>query len=550
MKEKINLGSRRELFLDDGFVSSLEGHVTRVLHHPEPAEVVLTLNEPHEGMTNDSGTYNSIVFDGTRYLVYYRCGCRMLPSPQFPKVDEHGSKLCVAESTDGIHFKRSQVNLLSSGYNAVLDTTKTRHLVPESRIDICSAVTTVFYDTNPACPENERYKMIVTNERADGAIGDGTGADGRGMYLFVSPDGFDFHQKTGKFALHKDSGYDSANKAFYDPTIGKYRLYSRAFKMAGPDWKRVIFSHTTEDFETFTPQGLVEFNDAFDALFALGQELYTNNIEPYFRAPQILMGFPMRYVEGSRTDGLYATEKDWDIGVLSRPDLATRAFDSRLSPRYGLAATDTVLITSRDGVHFQGYGDSFMTAAPTQDSWHYGSGTLFIGMMTTPSPLGNGAPDELSFLSSEHGWSDTCNEFRRYRLRMDGFVSLHFGYQGGVYISPLFIFEGGILTLNMQTGAFGGFQVEFRDENNGLIPGYTFADSYREVGDALDIQPRWKERGNDLRPLEGKTVRMYIYGRNCDLYSLKFEPYRPDPELPSIVHAGPVNRPNDVQKPQ
>lgn len=531
------LGTKRELFVDDFFICRLCGNVSKQIHQPTPDDIVMTLDEPHE-MTNSSGCYNSIVYDGKRYLFYYRAKGRT-PTPGNPTgVDDF--ILCVAETCNGIHFKRSQVNLLHSGYNVVLDSTKTRHLVPERLNDICAANSCVFYDTNPECPENERYKMIVTNERPPAS-------DERGMYLFVSADGFDFHQKTGKFQLDPSSGYDSANRAFYDPAIEQYRLYHRAFKMAGPDWKRTIMTHLTKDFQTFTDAALLKFDPEFESYFPLGQELYTNSIQPYFRAPHILLGFPMRYVEGSMTPGLYATEKDWNIRVLSRPDFENRTFRAKLSPRYGLAATDTVLIASRDGFHFQGWCDSFLTAPPQNDSWHYGAGTLAAGMIPSPSQQGHGAPDELSFYSSEGGWSEGCIRIRRNHLRMDGFVSLHFNGSGGRLTTPKFRFEGGRLSLNIATGAYGGFQAEFRDENGTPVPGYTFADSYEECGDSLDMIARWKEHGPDVRPLEGKIVQLEIYARNCDLYSLCFEPYQPDPPFTHLVSG---NKMDDIQKPE
>ena len=117
---------------------------------------------------------------------------------------------------------------------------------------------------------------------------------------------------------------------------------------------------------------------------------------------------------------------------------------------------------------------------------------------------------------------------------MDGFVSLHFGMAGGTLITPPFTFEGGRLTLNLSTGALGGFKAEFRDGTGTPIPGYTFTDAYEEIGDDLAMVARWKTHGPDVRPLEGRTVRLAISGVNCDLYSLQFAPWEPDPELPDI----------------
>lgn len=537
------LGNKRELFVDDFFIRDLSGEVSRKLHEPIPDEIVLTLDAPHEKTNNAGGSYNTLLFDGKRYIYYYRAH-GAFPTPETP--GNNNFYLCAAESFDGIHFQRCKLNLLPSGYNVVLDRSNTANLgclTPES--NVCPAVSTAFYDTNPECPEDERYKMIVTNEHKV-----------HGIYLYVSADGFDFKLKTGPFKLDPRCGFDSANQVFYDSGAKVYRLYSRGFIMAGPTWKRTIFTHSTRDFITFENAGFLKFDEKFDSLFARGQELYTNAIRPYFRAPHILLGFPMRYVEGCMTPGAHTSSKcersmlrratgnpeaepancedEWNARVLSRPDLTARAFRAKDQLRYGLASTDTVLIAGRDGFNFKGYGESFIKPPPQEDSWSYGSGSVAIGMAVTPSAQGHGAPDELSFYCPEANWSFNTARIRRYHLRMDGFVSLHFGVDGGTLLTPHFTFDGGRLTLNIATGAFGGFKAEFRDENGIPIPGYTFADAYEEIGDDLAMVARWKTHGPDLRSLSGKVVQLAITAVNSDLYSICFAPYVPDPELPDI----------------
>ena len=537
-KEKKNgtpfydLGDKRELFVDNFFISSLEGDVRQKLHSPVPDEIVLSLNEPHEKSNDTASSYSSIIYDGKRYLIYYRAHGR-LPSASDLKGNSR-FVLCVAETVDGINFKRCQVNLSREGYNVVLDNPMTAHLIKGKAVNVIPGVTTAFYDTNPACPENERYKLIATNEKSGQYA----------MYLFVSADGFNFKQKTGRFNLAKGSGYDSANQAFFDHTIGKYRLYHRAFRNAGPTWKRTVMCHITEDFINFTPQGKLIFDERFDRLFAQGQELYTNSIRPYFRAPHILLGFPMRYWDGSMTPGMHLPspykegtpntdyDGEWNSRILARPNLKTRLNIIKKQMRYAMCSTDTVLIASRDGKKFKGWGESFLKPPPQNDSWMYGSGALFMGMIPTRSKFGKGAPDELSFYATEGNWSEGCSDIRRYHIRMDGFVSLNFGIDGGTFTTPLFKFKGGRLSLNISTGGFGGFTAEFRDENGKPIPGYTFAESLPEIGDDLAMIARWKGVGPDLRKLEGRTVQLAIKARNTDIYSIAFLPFEPDPRLP------------------
>ena len=61
------LGDKRELFVDDFFIDSLNGDVSQRVHELIPDEVVLTLDEPHE-YSNNSGCFNSLIYDGKRYL--------------------------------------------------------------------------------------------------------------------------------------------------------------------------------------------------------------------------------------------------------------------------------------------------------------------------------------------------------------------------------------------------------------------------------------------------------------------------------------------------
>lgn len=526
-----DLGTKRELFIDDFFIHSLEGDVAKRTHEMIPDDIILTLDEPHENTNNSAASYSSLLYDGKRYLFYYRAYSRLAT-----KSDPEGRSgyiLCVAESTDGINFRKSPVNLHASGYNVVLDSDSTACLIQNGEENVCPGVATAFYDTNPACPGNERYKMIVTNEKA-----------GCFMFLFVSPDGYDFKLKCGPFKLGERSAFDSANQAFYDPNIGKYRLYHRGIRLAGPTWKRTIMTHVTEDFITFTEQKWLRFDEEFDSLFARGQELYTNGIRPYFRAPHILLGFPMRYVDGSVTPGMHLPspyheytpntdyDGEWNSRVFARPNLAIREVYVKKMLRQALAATEGVLITSRDGSNFTGVPESLIKPPPQDDSWVYGSGTVAIGMAVTKSRFGHGAPDELSFYAVEGNWSDNVARYRRYHIRMDGFVSLHFGMKGGIMVTPRFTFTGGRLSVNIATGALAGFSAEIRDENGCPIPGYSFEESLPEIGDNLEMIARWKQRGPDLRPLEGKVIQLAIRAYQADLYSLCFLPWAPDPELP------------------
>lgn len=61
--EPIDIGSRRELFLDHHLIGSLSG-ARLVLHRPEPREIVFRFDQPWEGLYSG---YETVLKDGETY---------------------------------------------------------------------------------------------------------------------------------------------------------------------------------------------------------------------------------------------------------------------------------------------------------------------------------------------------------------------------------------------------------------------------------------------------------------------------------------------------
>ncbi|HNT34385.1 MAG TPA: hypothetical protein PKH07_05230, partial [bacterium] len=146
-----NLGSWRELFVDDALIEQASG-LNLEMHSPEPREVVITFDAPWEG---SNSAYVTVFKDENLYRMYYRGN-----KPGNPQVT------CYAESTDGINFTKPVVGIFNFGGN----TNNNIILVDEGTH--CFAP---FKDTNPAAPASERYKAV---SRGDG-----------GLIAFVSADG-------------------------------------------------------------------------------------------------------------------------------------------------------------------------------------------------------------------------------------------------------------------------------------------------------------------------------------------------------------------------
>ena len=65
----LDIGDRRELFLDDHLIESLTGDARQELQYPTPRDVALTTDKPWEGNTS---AYFTVFRDGDRVRMYYR----------------------------------------------------------------------------------------------------------------------------------------------------------------------------------------------------------------------------------------------------------------------------------------------------------------------------------------------------------------------------------------------------------------------------------------------------------------------------------------------
>ena len=269
----VDIGSRRELFVDDLLIDRLAG-ARLELHPPQPREVVLKFDAPWEGLYSG---YETVLKDGDIFRFYYRG----MP------VARHALDVevtCVVESRDGIHWTRPKLGLYevqgTKDNNVVLAAHRGCHnLAP-------------FVDANPAAPPGQRYK----------ALG-GTGAPG--LIAFASPDGIRWQELQQEPVITKGA-FDSQNNAFWSESEQQYVCYFRVFR----DGVRWIARTTSDDFIHWTEPVDLDLDSK------PRQHLYTNQIDAYVRAPHIYLGLPTRYLPGRRvvTDEQarrIGTPKEW-----------------------------------------------------------------------------------------------------------------------------------------------------------------------------------------------------------------------------------------------
>ncbi|MEZ6046030.1 MAG: hypothetical protein R3C11_10710 [Planctomycetaceae bacterium] len=493
----IQLESRRELLIDGLLIDSLKGSAEQRLHHPVPQEIVLKHDAPWEG--SGSG-YHSIFKDGDIYRMYYKAW-HLDVSEKGLNTGKHPLYCCYAESRDGIHWEKPNLGICE--FNGSTENNIIMFPGQFSGIDADPGHPAIFKDENPNCPADAKYKAIIRQVKL------------HGLLALKSADGIHFEPMQAE-PIITDGAFDSQNLAFWDPVAGAYRAYWRIFT-AGvtteENWKpgghRAIRTATSDDFLNWGPRTDITYEDS------PSEELYTNQVKHYDRAPHLLIGFPTRYVE-----------RGWSPATESLPELAHRKLRSSVVDRYGMAITETQLMMSRNGTHFKRWNEAFI--APGRErpgTWNYGQQYVGWHLVETASSLDPSLTD-LSLYSTESYWTNPGSEVRRYTIRPDGFVSITADAKGGELLTPALTFTGNELTLNLATSAAGSVQVELQDGAGKALPGFTLEENDVLFGNSLDKTVSWN--GNsDLSSLNNKTVRVRFVLHDADLYSLQFRNQQP-----------------------
>ena len=478
--EPIAIGDRRELFVDDFMVDSMN-NVRLKMHEPVRREVAITFDKPWEG---NGGGYTTVFQDGDKYRMYYHAWQIPGSDPQYPG---HRLVIACAESLDGINWTRPNLGLFeydgSKNNNIVLNDikgTECHDLSP-------------FIDANPNATPEAKYK----------AVSFAHGLEPRGLWAFQSPDGVHWTAMQDG-PVYTQGVFDTQNIAFWSEQEGQYVMYYRVFV----DGVRHIERAVSHDFINWTREGLLDFGDAGPTPT---EQFYVNQIKPYYRAPHILIGFPARYCERGAT-----------ISTDQLPEQEYRKHRGAHAARYGYAVTDSVMITSRDGRKFRRSNEPFLgPGLRTRYNWSYGDNYIAWHVVET-GPTDDDTPREISLYATEAYFTQNFSRMRRYTLRIDGFVSAHASHDPGELITKPFIFDGKRLSLNFGTSAPGYAKVELQTADGKPIAGFTEAEADILFGDSLDRTVSWN--GNqDLGSLAGKPIRMRLVLMEADVYSWKFE---------------------------
>ncbi|UUO07843.1 hypothetical protein M4951_05900 [Blastopirellula sp. J2-11] len=306
----------------------------------------------------------------------------------------------------------------------------------------------VFRDDNPATPDSARYK--------------GWGGLGHGLDGYQSADCIHW-VKIQDEKIITNGKFDSQNIAFWDAHRKEYRAYWRIY----PERKRrAIRTATSKDF--------INWENEADLTYTEGsppEDLYTNAIQPYFRAPHLFLGFPTRFYE--------ETEQ-----------------------------VEPIFMSSRDGVKFHPYPDAVIPRDAPEDRNLNRSNYMVWGMVQLP-----GKPNEISVYGTENYFQATPSRVRRFSYRLDGFVALHAGQDGGQVTTKPLQYAGEKLLLNYVVPNEGELEIDVLDQTGTVI-----GVSQPIAGDAIDAEVNWRLDPN----LSGGVIQLRFRMKNADMFSFRF----------------------------
>ena len=423
-----------------------------------------------------SGAHAVIYEDGVYRLWYESFGS-----------DYHGSfdaRLCYAESSDGLNWKKPTLNLIE--YEGDKKTNIVFDKSSNGGFGHCGG--TVFLD--PVAPSSERYKYIFLGEQNKGQIRAAVSKDGLLWKSIPEPIMDPYHS-------------DTQSIAYYDRIRGSYVGYFRSWiddlGCLYPDRRRAIARAETKDFKKWpTPE----------TVFSLGvnhhpaHDLYTNAHILYPNRDDLHLFFPAQYDRDKDTLEIY-------------------------------------LASSRDGVRLEYFGNNPVVTLGKKGSGQ--EGRIYAGCGLVPLD-----EDKLALpcfgLSYTHnddvldnddvpGTKSYSGVYFWATWKKDRLVAIEAADEGSFALSFL-SHQVSKLYLNFTSKPAGEIKVQISDtsgERGGPhysegkpISGYTFSDCNPIQGDELKYPVTWQEK-TEISVPQAKPVVIQFKMRQAKLFALYTE---------------------------
>ena len=459
----ISIDSKLELFVDKHIIEKMD-NIRLVWHNP--------IKQPQSKFPLKKSSFMTVIKLDNFYIAYFRANntkYKGLHKTGFPdKLTKY------ALSKNGIDWIYPKKNIIikeppfTHNFSPFLD--KNSKINKNERFKALAGVDDNLFKRIKYLPlySQKKYKEILEywgypkNYKS-------------GLYSFVSQDGIHWKRKSKVPVITVPNGvkaFDSQNVSFWSEEENCYVCFFRSWdkemdiKRQKSYWVRKVSKTTSLDFKHWTKPIKIKAN-------LKGEQLYTSQVHPYFRAPHIYISLPTRF----------------------------------MSHRKGL--TDVMFMSMRAGNKY--FDREFKEAyiRPGMENKRWENRANYVALNVVPTSL-----KEISIYHSKSGF--------RYTLRTDGFASIHAGYKKGFILTKPFILNGKQLIVNYNTSAAGSLRVEVLDSKGKQIKDFIEENCNIMIGDEIQQKVIWKNIG-DLKKLYGKVIKLKFFMKECDLYSFKID---------------------------
>jgi hypothetical protein len=458
----IEIGSRKQLFIDKRFIAAGEGVELRM----NPAQKLGLILDEKGQPSSETGHTSRVIEDNGKIRLYVGAG-----------------DLFILESEDGIRFKRVDVRI-------------GRGELP-----------TIFLDKHDPDPAR-RYKLFWLQ------MHNPFNPEKDGIYAGQSSDGTSFTTvgRVLPFLIDNPTVVD------WDERIGKYVIFTRTFSYDSENQRRIARIETDDPMKPwpFRPgnpkQERLTLANAPAVLEADKEDdphsdIYYNSatIYPWAQDAYFMFTAQFRHLSPQRNPALRPPNGNWeDFGLLEIQLASSR--DGKQWERL-----------SREPYFPTGLADEW-------DRWYavMAPGIVRRGNYLYQYYNSSGRTHDSAILRPEYEKTAArMGGIGVVRQRLDGFISADVGHRGGWLETPPLSFKGNVLRLNIDTGAMGTAFVELRDAEGKPIPGFTLADCEEIGGNFIDHRVYWKGK-TDVSSLAGKPIRIHFKLKRAKFYGFQF----------------------------
>lgn len=489
-REIVDIGSRRQLFIDNHIVADL-GSAVRRQHAAEKHEQnpVITSDKPWE---NKITFFPNVIKEGETYKMWY-----VTPESLW---EVHSYRTALATSSDGVHWTKPLLNLNEIGgskANNIIWSERVGSIVP-----------------NPA---GKGYYMYRSDHNAPkvkleyAGYYSASGVEWGDRNVHIDKRRIENSRYGGKNYLVQDIEHLS-----YDPTTKNFIL---VFKMTDLEYSKAYGNGQTYTREFFVAQapnmgdlysadigvhmdGLADSEDTLPGM--VRTDPYFVQVVPYHGA--YLCFTTLFQISEVRQSNGWAHAGELDVHLHFSRDLTKQFYKPfRKQPilKKGQRKSD-----AKKGKIFHD---------PANNDWDWG----MVSVVCPPVITEDRVLIYYNGVNCQHNQAASPGKFAGIGLatwRLDGFVSIDSDSTEDVITSKPLRFSGRQLVVNSRAIEAGGeLRIEIRDADDKLLKNK----SDLITGDSLHHVVKWNGDAN-IGELSGTPIVLKFYSRNTELYALEF----------------------------